>query len=105
MAKMIRPVVTAAFVLAAAGLLSGCAGALTQLPAGTLVLGSPHKGFVFGAGAGAGVEAYSAVSGRGVCTLQDALVTAAGAAVGAYGTGWLVLPQRGGLFVGFVKPI
>ncbi len=54
--------------------------------AGTLVFKDAGTGFLIGAAAGVLIET------QGVCSLQDAAVTALGAAAGAYGTAWLVLP-------------
>ena len=63
----------------------------------TLLSRRPDYGFWAGAAAGVLIET------RGVCSLQDAVVTAVGAGAGAYGTYWLVLPQRGGLQVAFAS--
>lgn len=70
--------------------------------AGTMVFKDPHKGFLLGAGIGLAKELYDA-RGNGTCSFQDFAVTALGAAGGAYGTAWLVLPRKNGLFVGYVK--
>lgn len=65
--------------------------------AGTLVFKDANKGFLLGVAAGALIET------QGVCTLQDFAVTAAGAAAGAYGTGWLILPKKNGVQIAFAK--
>lgn len=65
--------------------------------AGTLYFKEPFKGFLLGAAAGVALEAASAATGKGVCTVQDAAMTALGAAAGAYGTAWIVLPR----FIGY----
>lgn len=68
--------------------------------AGTMVFKDPHKGFLLGAGIGLAKELYDA-KGGGTCSFQDFAVTALGAAAGAYGTAWLVLPRKDGVFVGY----
>lgn len=61
--------------------------------AGTLVFRDPKVGFWAGTAAGFGLEIYSARTGHGTCSLQDALVTTAGAALGAGAVNWLILPR------------
>lgn len=68
--------------------------------AGTLAFKDPHYGFLLGAGIGLAKEAYDA-TGRGTCSFQDFAVTALASAAGAYGTAWVILPQKGGVFVGY----
>ena len=65
--------------------------------AGTLYFKEPFKGFLLGSAAGIGLEAFSAATGRGTCTVQDAAVSVLGAAAGAYGTAWIILPN----FIGY----
>lgn len=71
--------------------------------AGALVFKDPRAGFWAGAAAGAAVELGSAITRRGTCSLQDFVVTAVGAAAGAYGVAWLILPQRGGVQVAMAR--
>lgn len=74
--------------------------------AGTLVFKDPHKGFLLGVGIGLAKEVWdSQHADRHTCSLQDFAVTAAGAAAGAYGTAWLVLPQRQGVVVAYVRAL
>lgn len=68
----------------------------------TLATQEPHYGFAAGVLAALAKEARDR-RGHGTCSLQDAAVTIAGAAAGAYGTAWLILPQRKGFQVAFVK--
>lgn len=68
--------------------------------AGTLVFKDAHKGFLLGVGVGLAKEVYDS-RGNGTCSVQDFAVTALGAAAGAYGTAWLVLPKNNGVFVGY----
>lgn len=65
----------------------------------TLATQDPRYGFWAGTAAGALAELKDSRRSNHVCSLQDFAVTAAGAAAGAYGTAWLVLPQKGGLQV------
>lgn len=71
---------------------------------GTLAFGSPLKGFAFGAAVGVAKELYDRKHG-GTCSFQDGVMTALGAAAGAYGTAWIVAPRKGGVFVGFSKAL
>lgn len=74
--------------------------------AGTVRFGDARSGFLFGAGVGAVKELADMrgwIPGSHTCSLQDFVATAAGAAAGAYGTAWLVLPQRGGVVVAYTK--
>lgn len=70
--------------------------------AGTVVFKDPHKGFLAGVLVGGLKEAYDA-KGHGTCSVQDFAVTALGAAAGAYGTAWLILPRKDGLYVGYAS--
>lgn len=70
--------------------------------ASTVFFQTPRAGMVLGAAAGVGLELYSARTGRGTCTVQDAAATALGAVAGAYGTAWLILPRRNGVQVAYV---
>lgn len=72
--------------------------------AGTLVFDSPHKGFLLGAAVGIAKELHDR-KGGGTCSLQDGVMTALGAAAGAYGTAWIVAPRKNGVFVGFSKAL
>lgn len=72
--------------------------------AGTLVFKDPDAGFLLGAGVGLVKELVDRRTPSRTCSFQDFAVTALGAAAGAYGTAWVVLPTaRGGIFVGFTK--
>ena len=72
--------------------------------AGTLVFKDPHKGFLAGAAVGIAKELYDRKHG-GTCSLQDGVMTALGAAAGAYGTAWVIAPRKNGVFVGFSKAL
>lgn len=72
--------------------------------AGTLVFKDPHKGFLLGAAVGVAKEIYDRKHG-GTCSLQDGVMTALGAAAGAYGTAWIIAPRKNGVFVGFSKAL
>lgn len=76
---------------AAGMLISGYTGAHTE---------SPMKGFLWGAGFGLAKEALDS-TGLGTCSLQDFLATTAGAAFGAAGVKWFILPAQKGVVVGF----
>ncbi len=78
---------------AAGALISGYVGAQTE---------SPMRGFWWGMGAGAAKEAIDS-TGLGTCSLQDFAATAAGAAFGAAGVKWFILPARKGVLVGFAQ--
>lgn len=73
------------------------AAGLVMGSAGTLLFKDPDKAFVMG------VVGSALIETRGTCTLQDFVVTSVAAGAGAYGTAWLVLPQRGGLQVAFAR--
>ncbi|MGQ3051112.1 MAG: hypothetical protein ACT6S0_04950 [Roseateles sp.] len=68
----------------------------------TLATKEPHWGFAAGLAVGAAKEIWDR-RGSGTCSFQDFAVTAGGAAAGAYGTAWLILPQRRGVAVAYVK--
>lgn len=72
--------------------------------AGSLVFKDPHKGLLLGAAVGVAKELYDRKHG-GTCSLQDGVMTALGAAAGAYGTAWIVAPRKNGLFIGFAKAL
>lgn len=69
----------------------------------TLATKRPIVGLLSGAGVGIAKEVYDSRRPGHVCSIQDAIVTAAGAAAGAYGTAWVILPQRKGVQVAFAK--
>lgn len=60
----------------------------------------PLKGFAAGVAIGA-LKELSDSSGGGTCSLQDFAVTAIGAAIGAYGSAWMIAPTRGGVTVSY----
>jgi len=62
----------------------------------------PWKGFYWGAGVGVAKELLDS-SGAGTCSLQDMLVTVAGAGIGAYTGSLFIVPQQGGLKVVYYK--
>ena len=66
----------------------------------TLVTKKPNYGVLTGAVVALAKEAYDA-QGHGTCSMQDAAVTILGAAAGAYGTAWIILPKKDGVFVGY----
>jgi putative lipoprotein len=68
----------------------------------TLATRNPHYGFGAGVAVAIAKEAYDR-TGRGTCSLQDMAVTVAGAAAGAYGTAWVILPQRRGVSVAVAR--
>lgn len=68
----------------------------------TLATKEPHWGFAAGVAVGAAKEIWDR-RGNGTCSFQDFAVTAAGAAAGAYGTAWLILPRKDGVTVAYVK--
>lgn len=69
----------------------------------TLITRDPRYGFWAGTAAGALAELKDARTPGHVCSLQDFAVTAAGAAAGAYGVGWFLVPQKHGVQVAFAK--
>lgn len=70
----------------------------------TAASGSPRAGFLAGVAVGAAKEVYDARHPAAhTCSLQDFLVTTAGAAAGAAGVGWLLLPKRNGVVVAYAK--
>ena len=74
--------------------------------AGTLVFKDARVGTLVGAGIGLAKEAWDKRQANHTCSLQDFAVTTLGAAAGAYGTAWLILPQKGGgVFVGYAKAL
>lgn len=68
----------------------------------TLATRNPHAGFAAGVAVALAKEAYDR-RGHGTCSFQDAAVTVAGAAAGAYGTAWIFLPKKDGLSVAYSK--
>lgn len=70
---------------------------------GAVVFGNPKAGLLLGAGVGLAKEAWDRGQSNHTCSLQDFAATAAGAAAGAYGAGWLILPQRRGAVVAYAK--
>jgi hypothetical protein len=60
----------------------------------------PLAGVAAGVAIGA-LKELSDSDGSGTCSLQDLIATAIGAAVGAYGSAWLIAPTRGGLTVSY----
>lgn len=70
--------------------------------AGALVFDSPRQGFLLGAAVGVAKELADRQRG-GTCSLQDGVMTAVGAAAGAYGAAWVVARHRDGFFIGFSK--
>lgn len=71
--------------------------------AGTLAFKDPHKGFLLGTGVGLLKEVYDRQHpDQHQCSLQDFVVTAAGAAAGAYGTAWFIAPRKDGVVLGYV---
>lgn len=70
----------------------------------TLATERPLYGFLAGTAVGAAKEVYDRRAPGRTCSFQDFAVTALGAAAGAYGTAWLILPNpKGGVFVGYSK--
>ncbi len=72
--------------------------------AGTLVFKDPLPGFLLGTAVGIAKELHDRKNG-GTCSLQDGVMTALGAAAGAYGTAWIVAPRKDGVFIGFSKSL
>lgn len=68
----------------------------------TLATKRPEIGFLAGTALGIAKEVADSRAGR-VCSLQDAVVTAAGAWAGAYGTALVILPKKDGVHVVFAK--
>jgi uncharacterized protein YfiM (DUF2279 family) len=68
----------------------------------TLMTNNEAYGFAAGSLAGIAKEAYDA-RGNGTCSLQDALVTIGGAYLGSKIGGVLLIPQRSGVQVSYVK--
>lgn len=66
----------------------------------TLATDKPFYGWMAGTAVGALKEAVDR-RGYGTCSFQDFAVTSLGAAAGAYGTAWVILPMRDGVFVGY----
>lgn len=69
----------------------------------TLATESETAGIVTGAVVAVAKEVWDTKHVGHTCSLQDAVVTTAGAVVGAKLGGWLILPQRGGVVVSFAK--
>ncbi len=68
--------------------------------AATAYTGDPTTGFYLGAAAGAAKEIYDAFDAR-KCSLQDFVLSAAGAAAGAYLGHLYITRVRGGTVVGY----
>ena len=68
----------------------------------TMATDKPVYGFLAGSSVALAKELIDS-KGRGNCSFQDFAVTALGAAAGAYGTAWLILPKKDGVFVGYAK--
>jgi uncharacterized protein YfiM (DUF2279 family) len=68
--------------------------------AGTAYTDDPRKGFYLGTAAGVAKEVYDAFD-AGECSLQDLVVTAAGAAAGAYLGHLYITRVRGKTVVGY----
>jgi uncharacterized protein YfiM (DUF2279 family) len=71
--------------------------------AGTLIFKDADRAFAQGVTVAIAKELADTQRHGHTCSAQDAIVTIAGAAAGAYGTGWLILPRRGGVQVGYAK--
>lgn len=71
--------------------------------AATLMTKSPERAVVVVAAVAAAKEIADSRSPRHTCSLQDFAVTVAGGAAAAYGTAWLILPQKSGVQVAFAK--
>lgn len=71
--------------------------------AGTLVFKDADKAFALGVTVAIAKELADTQRRGHTCSAQDAIVTIAGAAAGAYGTGWLILPKKGGVQVAYAK--
>ena len=70
---------------------------------GSLATENRWAGFAMGVVAGAAKELNDRRTRQGQCSLQDFAVTAAGAAAGAWGSGFLLVPKRNGLTVAYVR--
>jgi uncharacterized protein YfiM (DUF2279 family) len=70
---------------------------------GTLVFKDADRAFALGATVAVAKELADRQRRGHTCSAQDALVTMAGVAAGAYGAGWLLLPKRGGVEVAYAK--
>lgn len=70
--------------------------------AATLATSNPHYGFALGTAVGIAKELKDR-RGGGTCSLQDGVMTALGAAAGAYGTAFVVAPTKNGVFVGYSR--
>jgi uncharacterized protein YfiM (DUF2279 family) len=70
----------------------------------TFATKSPHYGFAAGMLVAAAKEGWDR-RGHGTCSFQDFAVTVGGAAAGAYGTAWLILPtsDRKGVQVAYAR--
>lgn len=79
------------------------AGGMVIGSAATLMTKSPEQGLMATAVIAALKEAADSRSPRHTCSLQDFAVTVVGGAAGAYGTAWLILPQKNGVQVAFAK--
>lgn len=62
----------------------------------------PLYGWAAGTAVGALKEVIDS-RGHGTCSFQDFAVTSLGAAAGAYGTAWVILPMKKGVFVGYAS--
>ncbi len=71
--------------------------------AGTMLFDRPAAGVALGAGAGLARELFDLAHPPSTCSFQDFAATALGAALGAYGTAWVVLPRRHSLAVGYSR--
>jgi uncharacterized protein YfiM (DUF2279 family) len=65
-----------------------------------LIFNDPEYAFFAGAAIGVAKEVYDS-RGKGTCSLQDAAVTAIGAAGGAYGVWWILSPNYVGVSINF----
>lgn len=70
---------------------------------GSLATESRWAGFAMGVVAGAAKELNDRRTRTGQCSLQDFAITAAGAAAGAWGSGFLLVPKRNGVTVAYVR--
>lgn len=66
----------------------------------TVKFRDPLAGFAAGVAVGA-LKELSDSRGGGTCSLQDFAVTAIGAALGVYGSAWLIAPTLGGMTVSY----
>lgn len=69
----------------------------------TVAAESETAGIVAGTVVAFAKEAWDVKRAGHTCSLQDALVTTAGAVIGAKLGGLVIVPQRGGAVVGFAK--